>query len=73
MEHDEIGSFVSAVVESGARELLYALTRSEADRAALIDRLAIREDAAWLQSYSQTLRSMKSLVCNLVEALRSIG
>ena len=43
---DDVGSRVVAVLgEARARELLDALTRPEADRAALIGRLAQREDA----------------------------
>jgi hypothetical protein len=39
---------VSALGEPAARELLDVLTRSEADRAALIGGLAQRDDATWL-------------------------
>jgi hypothetical protein len=39
---------VGAVGEAGARELLDVLTRSEADRAALIGRLSLRADGEWL-------------------------
>ena len=47
--HDDIGARIMAAVgEAGARELLDALTRPEADRAALIGRLVQRNDAAWL-------------------------
>jgi hypothetical protein len=42
---------VAAVGEGGARELLDVLTRSEADRAALIGRLSLRADAEWLRSF----------------------
>jgi hypothetical protein len=42
-------SRVAGIVgETGARELLDVLTRSEADRAALIGRLSLRADAEWL-------------------------
>jgi hypothetical protein len=37
-----------ALGEPAARELLDVLTRPDADRAALIGRLHLREDAAWL-------------------------
>ncbi len=48
-EFDDLGPrIVSAVGEPAARELLDVLTRSDADRAALIGRLHIREGAAWL-------------------------
>ncbi len=39
---------VAALGEPAARELLDVLTRSDADRAALIGRLHVREEAAWL-------------------------
>jgi hypothetical protein len=39
---------VDVLGEGGARELLDVLRRSEEDRAALIGRLHLREDAAWL-------------------------
>lgn len=49
MNREEIGArIVAAVGEAGSRELLDALTRPEADRAALIGRLAQRADGEWL-------------------------
>ena len=39
---------VAALGEPAARELLGVLERSDADRAALIGRLHVRDDAAWL-------------------------
>lgn len=39
---------VAAPGEPAARELLEVLERSDADRAALIGRLHVRDDAAWL-------------------------
>lgn len=39
---------VAALGEPAARELLGILERSDADRAALIGRLHLRDDAAWL-------------------------
>jgi hypothetical protein len=39
---------VAALGEPAARELLEVLERSDADRAALIARLHVRDDAAWL-------------------------
>ncbi len=45
---DDVGSqTVAALGGPAARELLDVLTRSDADRAALIGRLHQREDAAW--------------------------
>lgn len=39
---------MAALGEPAARELLEVLERSDADRAALIGGLHVREDAAWL-------------------------
>lgn len=47
--HERLGArIVAAVGEAGARDLLDCLTRSDADRAALIGRLSRRADAEWL-------------------------
>ncbi len=49
IDHAAVGArIVEALGEGGARELLDVLTRSEADRAALIGRLHVRDDGAWL-------------------------
>jgi hypothetical protein len=46
---EDIGQrVVTALGEPAARELLEVLERSDADRAALIGRLHVRDDAAWL-------------------------
>jgi hypothetical protein len=46
---EDIGQrVVAALGEPGARELLDVLQRSDVDRAALIGRLHVRDDAAWL-------------------------
>ena len=46
---EDIGKrVVEALGEPAARELLGILERSDADRAALIGRLHVRDDAAWL-------------------------
>jgi hypothetical protein len=46
---NDIGQRVVAELgEPAARELLEVLERSDADRAALIGRLHVRDDAAWL-------------------------
>ena len=46
---EDIGrSVVAALGEPAARELLEILDRSDADRAALIERLQLRDDARWL-------------------------
>jgi hypothetical protein len=39
---------IAALGATAARELLEILERSDADRAALIGRLHLRDDAAWL-------------------------
>jgi hypothetical protein len=45
----DVGDRVVVVLgEPAARELLEALERSDADRAALTGRLHLRDDAAWL-------------------------
>jgi hypothetical protein len=49
MASRDLGSrVVAALGEPAARELLDVLTRSDADRAALIGRLLLRDDASWL-------------------------
>lgn len=46
---NDIGQRVVATLgEPAARELLAVLEQSDADRAALIGRLHVRDDAAWL-------------------------
>jgi hypothetical protein len=51
IDHDEISRrIIAAVGVAGARELLDVLTRSEADRAALIGRLSLRADGEWRPS-----------------------
>ncbi|HET6792119.1 MAG TPA: hypothetical protein VFI35_11110 [Actinomycetota bacterium] len=46
---EDIGQrVVAALGEPAAREPLEVLERSDADRAALIGRLHVRDDAAWL-------------------------
>jgi hypothetical protein len=69
--YEDIGDrIVSAVGEAGARELLVALTRPEADRAALIGRLAQRDDAAWLAEVSTDLEVDEVARLHMTEALR---
>ena len=49
VDYDDIRSrVIGAVGEAGARELLDVLTRSGADRAALIGRLLLRADGEWV-------------------------
>jgi hypothetical protein len=71
IEHDEIGGrIVAAVGETGARELLDAITRPEADRAALIGRLVQRNDAAWLAELLTDREVDEVARLRMVEALR---
>jgi hypothetical protein len=62
-----------AVGEAVAGELLDALTRSEADRAALIDRLSLRADAEWLAELLIDLEGDESARLLLVAALRRLA
>ncbi len=48
MSEDVGARVVAALGEPGARELLEVLERTNADRAALIGRLYLRDDAQWL-------------------------
>lgn len=71
MDHDDIGArIVAAVGVTGARELLDALTRPEADRAALIGRLAQRDDATWLAEVLTDLEVDEVARLHMTEALR---
>jgi hypothetical protein len=69
----ELGSRIVGVLgEGGARELLDALTRPEADRAALIGRLSIRDDAAWLAELLTDLEVDEVARFQVVEGLRLV-
>jgi hypothetical protein len=71
VDHDAIaGRVVAAVGEHGARELLDVLTRSEADRAALIGRLSLRADGGWLAEILIDLEEDELARLHLTEALR---
>ena len=74
---EEIGErVVAALGEPAARELLEILERSDADRAALIGRLHIREDAAWLAELLMDLEDDLGEVARLPlvdELHRSLG
>jgi hypothetical protein len=63
----------AALGEGGARELLEVLERSDADRAQLIGRLYVRDDAAWLAGLLMDLEDDVGEIARLrhVEALRS--
>jgi hypothetical protein len=72
--HIDLGArVVAALGEAGARELLDVLTRSEADRAALIGRLSLRADAEWLAELLIDLEEDEPARLHLVAALREIG
>ena len=69
----EIGERVVATLgESAARELLGALERSDADRAALIGRLHARDGARWLAEQLIDLEDERGEIARLrlVDALR---
>jgi hypothetical protein len=72
-EFAELGArIVAAIGEPAARELLDALTRAQADRAALIGRLHLREDATWLAELLMDIESDPDDLTRvqIVEALR---
>jgi hypothetical protein len=71
VHYDEImGRVVAVVGKAGARELLDALTRSEADRSALIGPLFQRADAEWLAELLIDLEEDEPTRLHLIEALR---
>jgi len=57
---------VTALGEPAARELLEVLERSDADRAALIARLHVRDDAAWLAEFLMDLEDEPGEIARLV-------
>jgi hypothetical protein len=63
---------VAALGEDDARELLEVLERSDADRAALIGRLHVRDDAAWLAELLMDLEDDVGEIARLrlIDALR---
>jgi hypothetical protein len=58
--------------EPAARELLDVLTRSDADRAALIGRLHRRDDARWLAELLTDLEVDETARLQLAEGLRRV-
>jgi hypothetical protein len=71
LNSDEIGRrVVDAIGEAGAWEHLDVLARSEADRAALIGRLSLRDDANWLAELLMDLDEDEPARLWLVAALR---
>lgn len=70
---DRLGErVVAALGPAAAGELLEVLERSDADRAALIGRLQVRDDAAWLAEPLIDLEDEVGEIdrLRLVEALR---
>ena len=68
---DQIGEqIIEAVGRGGASELLDAITRPEADRVALIGRLALRNDAQWLAEVLIDLETDEPARLQMAEALR---
>jgi hypothetical protein len=70
---EDIGQcVVAALGEPAGRELLEVLERPEADRAALIGRLHVRDDAAWLAELLMDLEDDVGEIARLglVDALR---
>lgn len=61
---------IEAIGAEGAREFLDVLTRSDADRAALIGRLHQRADAEWLAELLIDLEEDEPARLQLVAALR---
>ena len=73
LDHDDIGArIVAAVGEAGTREFLDALTRPEVDRAALIGRLAVRDDGEWLAEVLIDLEEDEPTRLHMVGALRRV-
>ena len=74
-DHYDIGArIVAAVGEAAAQELLDAITRQEADRAALIGRLAVSDNGEWLAEVLTDPEIDEVARLHMVEALRrSLG
>lgn len=61
---------IQAVGHGAAAELLDAITRPEADRAALIGRLSSRDDDEWLAEVLMDLETDEPAQLQMAEALR---
>jgi hypothetical protein len=74
MEPQDIPRIITALGDTAARELLGFVTRSDADRAALIGRLPLREDASWLAELLIDIESDPDDITRmeLVEGLRRV-
>jgi hypothetical protein len=73
VDPSDVGSrVVAAVGEAGAGELLDVLTRTEADRAALIGRLSLRADGDWLAELLIDLEEDEIARLHMIEALRRV-
>jgi hypothetical protein len=76
MDYEELGGrivagrIVAALGEAGARELLDVLTRSEANRVALVGWLSLRADADWLAELLIDLEEDEIARLHLIEAIR---
>ncbi len=68
--HDIGDRVVSALGTEAARELLDVLTRPEEERAALIGRLSLRDDASWLAELLIDLEVDELARLQLAEAIR---
>lgn len=73
MTVNDLGAqLLEALGPGEARDLLDALTRSEAERAKLIGRLNVRDDAAWLAELLIDIEVDEPVRLQVVDALRSV-
>ncbi|HET9311641.1 MAG TPA: hypothetical protein VFP41_10535 [Actinomycetota bacterium] len=73
LTRDETFRLIQALGEPAARELLDAITRSDADRAALIGRLYSPADAEWLAELLMDLEGEEGEPARLqAESLRQM-
>jgi hypothetical protein len=63
---------VGILGEGASRDLLDAITRSEEDRAALIGRMYVRDDATWLALLLTDIETDEMLRLQMAEALRLV-
>jgi hypothetical protein len=69
----ELGQRIVGILGEGAsRDLLDAITRSEEDRAELIGRLYVRDDATWLALLLTDIETDEPLRLQMAEALRLV-
>jgi hypothetical protein len=71
---DDLSALGSRIVdilgEGASRELLGAISRPQEDRAALIGRLFVRNDATWLADLLTDLETDEMLRLRIAEGLR---